>query len=48
MLNITTVGLDLAKNVFQEHGADVSGRAVLNKKMRLTYRCASLDTSGTR
>ncbi len=34
MLEITTVGLDLAKNVFQAHGADASGRAVLRKKLR--------------
>ena len=27
MSEITTVGLDLAKNVFQAHGADGSGRA---------------------
>jgi transposase len=34
MLEITTVGLDLAKNVFQAHGADASGHAVLRKKLR--------------
>ncbi|PQO21785.1 IS110 family transposase [Rhodobacteraceae bacterium WD3A24] len=34
MSEITTVGLDLAKNVFQVHGADRSGRAVLRKKLR--------------
>ena len=34
MFEITTVGLDLAKNVFQAHGADVSGQAVLRKKLR--------------
>jgi transposase len=34
MLEITTVGLDLAKNVFQAHGADASGRAVLRKRLR--------------
>jgi transposase len=34
MFEIATVGLDLAKNVFQAHGADVSGRAVLRKKLR--------------
>ncbi len=28
------VGLDLAKNVFQIHGADSAGRAVLRKKLR--------------
>ncbi|MGB3408197.1 MAG: IS110 family transposase [Jannaschia sp.] len=34
MSEIITVGLDLAKNVFQVHGADGSGRAVLRKKLR--------------
>ena len=34
MSNIITVGLDLAKNVFQANGADASGRAVLRKKLR--------------
>jgi transposase len=34
MSEITTVGLDLAKNVFQAHGADAAGRAVLRKKLR--------------
>lgn len=31
---ILTIGLDLAKNVFQLHGADASGRAVLRRKLR--------------
>lgn len=34
MSEITTVGLDLAKNVFQAHGADASGRAVLRRRLR--------------
>ncbi|PTR07649.1 hypothetical protein C8J28_1392 [Cereibacter azotoformans] len=34
MSEITTVGLDLAKNVFQAHGADASGRTALRKKLR--------------
>ena len=34
MLNITTVGLDLAKSVFQVHGADEAGRPVVRKKLR--------------
>jgi transposase len=34
MSEIITVGLDLAKNVFQIHGADGAGRAVLRKKLR--------------
>jgi transposase len=34
MSEIITVGLDLAKNVFQVHGADGAGQAVLRKKLR--------------
>jgi transposase len=34
MSDITTIGLDLGKNVFQEHGADSAGRAVVRKKLR--------------
>lgn len=34
MSKIITIGLDLAKNVFQLHGADASGRAVLRRKLR--------------
>lgn len=34
MSEIITVGLDLAKNVFQVHGADGTGRSLLRKKLR--------------
>jgi transposase len=34
MSEITSVGLELAKNVFQVHGADASGRTELRKKLR--------------
>ncbi len=34
MSNITTVGLDLAKSVFQVHGADEIGKPVVRKKLR--------------
>ena len=34
MPHITTIGLDLAKHVFQVHGLDQEGRAVLRKKVR--------------
>jgi len=34
MSEIITVRLDLAKNVFQVHGADGAGRAVPRKKLR--------------
>ena len=31
---VSVIGLDLAKHVFQIHGADGSGRAVLRKQLR--------------
>ena len=33
-MKITTVGIDLAKNVFQLHGVDELGKAVLRKQLR--------------
>ena len=32
--SVTTVGLDLAKNVFQVHGVDGSGRVAVAKAIR--------------
>ena len=34
MSEVAMIGLDLAKNVFQLHGADGSGRAVIRKQLR--------------
>ena len=33
-MKITTVGIDLAKSVFQIHGVDERGKAVLRKQLR--------------
>ena len=33
-MEVTTVGLDIAKRVFQAHGADAGGKAVLRRKVR--------------
>ena len=44
MSEITTIGLDLAKNVFQLHGADQSGKAVLRKKLRRDQVLVFLST----
>ena len=55
MGEISMIGLDLAKNVFQVHGADRTGHPVLRKKLRrgqvLEYfaklsRCAWLQWRG--
>src|SRR5262245_47133967 len=32
--SVTTIGLDLAKHIFQIHGVDVCGRAILSKAVR--------------
>jgi carotenoid cleavage dioxygenase-like enzyme len=34
MGDITTIGLDLAKNVFQVHGVDEAGGVVVRKRLR--------------
>jgi transposase len=33
-MNITTVGIDLAKSVFQVHGIDERGKVLLRKSVR--------------
>ncbi len=37
MTKVSTIGLDLAKSVFQVHGADETGRPVLRKRLRRAY-----------
>lgn len=33
-MNIKTIGLDIAKNVFQAHGTNASGKVELRKKLK--------------
>ena len=33
-MKITTVGIDLAKNVFQVHGVDNAGKVVISRQLR--------------
>ena len=33
-MKLTTIGIDLAKNLFQVHGTDERGRAVLKKPLK--------------
>ena len=33
-MTITTIGIDLAKEVFQIHGVDMDGKTVLRKQLR--------------
>lgn len=34
MRKVSAIGSDLAKNVFQAHGADASGAVIFRKKLR--------------
>lgn len=34
IMKITTIGIDLAKSVFQVHGVDSSGKAILKKQLK--------------
>lgn len=40
MLEVSTIGLDIAKNVFHAHGADVSGRQLFSRRLS---RCKVLE-----
>ena len=33
-MHVTTIGLDLAKNVFQVHGIDENGEVAFNRALR--------------
>ena len=33
-MDVTTIGLDLAKSIFQVHGVDANGRVVIRKSLR--------------
>ena len=48
MTEVSTIGLDLAKNVFQVHGVDVSGETVIRPKECLSSPLtkSSLDEVG--
>jgi transposase len=43
-MKITTVGIDLAKNVFQVHGVNEHGKAGLKKKLKRDQVVASSPT----
>ena len=37
MLAITTIGLDIAKSVFQIHGVDARGSAIVRRQLKRRY-----------
>lgn len=43
-MQVTTIGIDLAKSVFQIHGVDSSGAVVISKKLRRSQVLTFLET----
>jgi transposase len=44
-MNVKTIGIDLAKNVFQIHGVDEHGKRLFNKQLRRAQMASFLPTS---
>jgi len=44
---VTTIGLDIAKSIFQVHAVDAKGNVVVRRKLKsvLAKRCSSLARS---
>ena len=38
-MNITTIGIEWAKNVFQVHGVDARGKVVVKKALKRAQVC---------
>ena len=37
MQTITTIGLDIAKSVFQVHGVDAGGQVIVRRQLKTTF-----------
>ena len=37
MQTVTTIGLDIAKSVFQVHGVDAAGQVVIRRQLKRRY-----------
>jgi len=44
-MQITTIGLDIAKNVFQVHGSDANEKVVVRKRLLLSFSLGIDDAS---
>jgi transposase len=42
MQTITTIGLDIAKSVFQVHGVDAGGHVIVRRQLKRRYVLAGL------
>ena len=48
MQTITTIGLDIAKSVFQVHGVDVAGQVVVRRQLKRRQVIAFFQIHGTK
>ena len=47
MQTITTIGLDIAKSVFQVHGVDAAGQVVIRRQLKRRARAGVLSEVAT-
>jgi transposase len=47
-MQVTTIGLDLAKHVFQVHGIDAAEKVIVRKQLRRASRRSSTMSQDTR
>ena len=45
MQMVTTIGLDIAKSVFQVHGVDAAGQVVFRRQLKRRYVLAFFETA---
>ena len=43
MQTVTTIGLDIAKSVFQVHGIDAEGKVLIRRKLKRRYLLAFFE-----
>ena len=43
MHGVTTIGLDIAKSVFQVHGIDATGKVVIRRQLKRRYVLAFFE-----
>ena len=47
MQAVTTIGLDIAKSVFQVHGVDVQGKVIIRRQLKRRHVLAFLPQAAT-
>ncbi|MBR0838817.1 hypothetical protein JQ607_01255 [Bradyrhizobium liaoningense] len=48
MQSISTIGLDIAKSVFQVHGVDAAGQVVIRRQLKRRLVLSFVEKLGTR